>query len=238
MSDNSSPNQDDKGRLPVYLTLGALLIMGIALISSPGLREFFINAWEVLTSGNEKRIEAWVSGFGAYGPLVLIAAMTAQMFLLVVPTILLMFVAILAYGPVWGSLLTLLAVVVASTVGYALGRFLGENTLMRLIGKRTESKLAGYLEDYGFWAVFVTRLNPFLSNDAISFVGGILRMGYLRFIGATVLGICPLILVIAIFNQSSGQWKTALLWSSMAGSFILAGYIWWGQRKKKDTGNA
>ncbi len=40
------------------------------------------------------------------------------------------------------------------------------------------------MDDYGFWAIIVTRINPFLSNDAISFVGGLLRMGYWKFIGA------------------------------------------------------
>jgi uncharacterized membrane protein YdjX (TVP38/TMEM64 family) len=237
MSESEKPKNDEKGKLPVYLTTGVLLALGVLIAFVPAVRDFFAQAWKVLTSGDEKRIEEWVSGYGAFGPLVVDVAMIAQMFLLVVPTILLMLVAILAYGPVWGSLLTLLAVAVASTVGYALGRFLGENTLMRLIGKKTEKKLAGYLEDYGFWAVFVTRLNPFLSNDAISFVGGILRMGYLRFMSATILGISPLILVIAILNQSNGPWKKILLWCSMAGFLILAVYIWWDQRKKGDKDN-
>lgn len=238
MQDTDTQNHTEKGNLPVYITIGVLLVLCLALILVPSLRGFFTEAWKVLTSGNEKTIQEWVSGFGAFGPLVLIVAMIAQMFLLVVPTVLLMLVAILAYGPVWGSLLTLLAVAVASSVGYALGRFLGENMLMRLIGRKTERKLAGYLENYGFWAVFVTRLNPFLSNDAISFVCGILRMGYLRFMGATLLGISPLILVIAILNQSSGPWKKILLWCSVAGFLVLALYIWWDQRKKDGVSKA
>jgi uncharacterized membrane protein YdjX (TVP38/TMEM64 family) len=233
MTDSGPKNKDDKSKLPQYLTLGTFAALGVALFFIPSLREFFVEAWEILSSGDEEKIRDWVSGFGAYGPLVVIAAMVAQMFLLVIPTLLLMLVAILAYGPVWGSLLTLVAVAVASTVGYALGRFLGEKTLIRIIGGKTEKKLAGYLENYGFWAVFITRLNPFLSNDAISFVGGFLRMGYLRFMGATVLGISPLILVIALLNQSSGPWRKVLLWCSIGGIVILALYIWLDQRKKK-----
>lgn len=222
-----------KGRVPIYLSAALILAVIAILILSPAAQAFLGNAWEVLSSGDQDRIRGWVAGFGPYGPLAIIAAMIVQMFLVVVPTVLLMLVAILAYGPVWGSLLALLAVAVASTAGYALGRFLGENALSRLIGESTGRKLSSYLEDYGFWAVFITRLNPFLSNDAVSLLGGFLRMGYLRFMGATLLGISPLILVIAVVNESSGPWKTVLLWCSLTGFILLGLFIWRDRRNKQ-----
>lgn len=228
-----------EGKLPLYISLGVFASLGVALLFIPDAGAFLKEAWEVLTSGEKDRVRSWVSGFGPYGPLVLIAAMIAQMFLLVIPTILLMVVAILAYGPVWGSLICLAAVAAAGTVGYAIGKFLGENALKRLIGQKTEKKLASFLDDYGFWAVIITRLNPFLSNDAISFVAGLLRMGYMRFMGATLLGILPLILVLAILNESQGPWKQVLLWSSIAASIFLAVYIWWDRKKaSKNTRNS
>jgi len=58
------------------------------------------------------------------------------------------------------------------------------------------------LGDYGFWAIIVTRVNPFLSNDAISFVGGLLRMGYWKFIAAALVGIAPLTSFIAIMEKA------------------------------------
>ena len=225
------------GKLPLYISLGLLAALGTALIFVPDVNAFFKEAWEVLSSGEKGRVRDWVSGFGPYGPIVLIAAMIAQMFLLVVPTILLMVVAILAYGPIWGSLICLVAVAAAATVGYAIGKFLGENALKRLVGKKTEKKLALFLDDYGFWAVIITRLNPFLSNDAISFVAGLLRMGYFRFMGATLLGILPLTVVLAILNESQGPGKQVLLWCSIGASIILAAYIWWDRRKAGKQAN-
>lgn len=227
-----------EGKLPLYFSLGLLACLGITLLLVPDAGTFFKEAWEILTSGDKDRIKTWVSGFGPYGPLVLIGAMIAQMFLLVIPTILLMVVAILAYGPVWGSLICLAAVSASATVGYGIGKFLGETALQRLVGKKNEKKLASFLEDYGFWAVSITRLNPFLSNDAISFVAGLLRMGYWRFMGATLLGILPLTVVLAIINESQGPWKQVLLWTSIAASIILAVYIWWDRKKSaKKSGN-
>lgn len=226
--------KDGKSRLPLFLSIGVLLILVVTYFQVPAVQEFLNNSWEVLTSEDEVRIQQWIDGFGVLGPVVLIFAMIAQMFLLVIPTILLMVVSILAYGPVWGSLIVLAAVYCASSVGYFLGMYLTEGHVAKLIGKKSERKVGKFLEDYGFWAVVITRINPFLSNDAISFVAGVLKMGYWRFISATLLGIAPLILFIAIIGKSTDSLKNGLLWGSLASLLVFLLYVWWDKRKKKD----
>lgn len=199
----------------------------------PEVKEFLDEAWSVLTSDDEERVQKWVSGFGWLGPIVLVLAMIAQMFLLVVPSILLMVVSVLAYGPIWGSVIIIASVYAASTVGYFIGSYFGDTIVKRIIGKKSEKKVASFLDDYGFWAVIVTRLNPFLSNDAISFVGGLLRMGYWKFMGATLVGIAPLTAFIAIFGKSIDELKMGLLWGSVISLLAFGAYIWWDKKHKK-----
>ncbi|APS39586.1 MULTISPECIES: TVP38/TMEM64 family protein [Salegentibacter] len=217
-----------------------LIVSGIiiaALIAAyffiPGVREFFSNAWEVLTSNDEERITQWVSQFGWLGPTILILAMVAQMFLIVIPSVALMVVSILAYGPFFGSLIIFAAIFSASSVGYFIGRYFGPVIVQKLIGPKNENKIEDFIDDYGFWAVIVTRINPFLSNDAISFVGGILKMGYWRFIGATLVGIAPLTIFIAIIGKSTDGLKTGLLWGSIVSLVIFILYVWWDKKKRK-----
>ncbi|WP_289038891.1 TVP38/TMEM64 family protein [uncultured Zobellia sp.] len=224
-----------KSKWPVYLSLTLAGILVAGYFTVPSLESFFNEAWQVLTSGNRKEVENWVSQFGAWGPIVLIAAMVAQMFMIVVPSIVLMVASVLAYGPIWGSIIIFEAVFLASSVGYAIGKLLGKDQVERIIGKKTEEKVTGFLEDYGFWAVIVTRLNPFLSNDAISFVGGILRMGYWKFIGATLIGIAPLTLFIAILGKSTNSMKTGLLWGSLISLAIFLGYVWYDKKHKQNA---
>jgi uncharacterized membrane protein YdjX (TVP38/TMEM64 family) len=161
--------------------------------------------------------------------------MVAQMFLLVVPTLLLMVVSVLAYGPVWGSAIIFASVFAASSVGYFIGSYFGGAIVTRIIGKKLEKKVEGFLDDYGFCAIIVTRINPFLSNDAISFVGGLLRMGYWKFIGATVVGIAPLTVFITIMGKSTDSLKTGLLWGSLISLAIFGIYVWWDRRRKRST---
>lgn len=221
-----------KSNVPLYLSI--VLVGGIvaSYFLVPDVAQFLNDAWSVLTSDDEQRIKEWVNGFGWFGPIVLILAMVVQMFLIVIPSIALMVVAILAYGPLWGSIIILAAVFAASSVGYFTGRFLSAAFVKKLLGEKTERKISDFIEDYGFWAVIVTRINPFLSNDAISFVGGMLRMGYWRFIGATMVGILPLTLFIAILGRSTEQLKSGLLWGSLVSLIGFGVYVWWDNTRK------
>ena len=225
--------KNQKSRLPLVISL---LLVGGVLVSYfvfPEVKSFFNEAWSVLTSNDEQRVQTWVSGFGWMGPVVLVLAMIAQMFLLVIPSVLLMVVSILAYGPVWGSLIIFISIFAASSVGYFIGSYFGDTIVTKIIGKKSEEKVESFLEDYGFWAVIITRFNPFLSNDAISFVGGLLRMGYWKFIGATMVGITPLIVVIAIFGKNIDNLKIGLLWGSLVSLIVFGIYVWWDKRHKK-----
>ncbi|AHM60496.1 hypothetical protein D770_11195 [Flammeovirgaceae bacterium 311] len=222
-----------KSKAPLYISIGIVLALVLSYFLIPGVQDFFSEAWSVLTSDDEQRIKNWVGQFGMLGPVVIIIAMVAQMFLLVIPTPLLMVVSVLAYGPIFGSLIILAAVFCASSVGYFLGAYLGPPVVEKILGPKGEKQVESFIADYGFGAVIVTRMAPFLSNDAISFVGGMLRMGYWRFIGATLIGITPLTIFVAWLGENNERLKSGLIWASVISIVLFAAYVWWDKRRKK-----
>lgn len=232
MNELNSEPKPKKSKIPHYLSLLFVTILVIFYFTVPTVNQFFSEAWNVLTSDDEARIKTWVEGFGWFGPMIIIVAMVAQMFLLIIPTILLNIVAILAYGPIWGTIISFIAVITASTVGYSIGRYVGVGLILSLLGEKTLKKVSLFLENYGFWAVAITRVNPFLSNDAISFVSGILKMNYWKFISATLLGIFPLLILIALMGTNTGSLKSGLLWGSILSILIFLIYVWWDKRAK------
>lgn len=222
-----------QSKWPLIIT--AILIA--ALVASyfifPGFQQEIDKAWDVLSSGDEQRISNWVSQFGFWGPFFIILAMVAQMFLLVINAVALMLVAIIAYGHFWGSLIAIAAVAVASTIGYWIGHGLGEAGVSKLIGRKSEKKIVKFVDNYGIWAVIIARISPFLSNDAVSFVAGLARMGYFKFIGATLAGIVPLTILLAWLGQNNERLKTGLIWVSVVSLAAFIGYVVYDKYIKK-----
>ncbi|WP_299820459.1 TVP38/TMEM64 family protein [uncultured Pontibacter sp.] len=228
---NSSSQKQSKWPLIITVLLLAALVGSYFVF--PGFQEEVNGAWEVFSSGDKQRISEWVSQFGFWGPFFIILAMIAQMFLLVINVVALMLIAIIAYGPVWGTVIAVAAVVVASTVGYLLGRGVGEAGVSKMIGHKTEEKVMGFVEDYGLWAVIIARISPFLSNDAISIVAGLAKMNYLRFMGATLVGIVPLAVLLAWLGENNDRLKTGLIWVSAVSLAAFIGYIVYDKYIKK-----
>ena len=223
-----------KSKAPLYISLTIIAAIVLSYFFVPQVQQFMDNAWNVLTSDDQQRIEDWVGQFGWFGPVIIVLTMVLQMFLIVVPTWLLMIVAVVAYGPLWGSVILFVAVFLASSLGYFIGRYFGPVIVEKIIGPKTERKISDFIEDYGFWTVIVIRLSPFLSNDAISFVGGVLKMGYWKFIGATMIGISPLIVFIAYLGGSTDRLKTGLIWTSIISLVLFVAFVWWDKKKRKN----
>lgn len=223
-----------ESKWPLYIT--GLIIVGLvaSYFKFPGFQQELKEAWDVLTSGEKQRISQWVSQFGFWGPFFIVLAMVAQMFLLVINVVALMLVAILAYGAFWGSVIAIAAVAVASTIGYWIGRGVGEAGISRLIGHKTEKKVMELVDRYGIWAVIIARISPFLSNDAVSFVAGLARMGYFKFIGATLAGITPLTVLLAWLGGNNDRLTTGLIWVSAVSLVAFIGYIIYDRRTNKN----
>lgn len=226
----------DSSPRPRWPRIASVVLVGgfaTALFVSPSLRGFFAEAWNVLTSGEEQRITRWVGRYGAWGPAVIILLMVLQMFLIVVPSWLLMVVAVLAYGPWWGGLIAVTAVLAASSTGYGVGALVGQHGLERLLKDKTLRRMERETDRYGLWGVVVARINPLFSNDAISLVAGLLRMGFGRFLIATLGGILPLVILIAWFGSGWERMKTGLIWLSVASLLGLVAKVVVDHRKDR-----
>ena len=219
-----------KSRLPLLLSAAVVVLCFSGYLFIPEARNWIHNAVLILSSNDQVVIENWVSGFSWFGPILLVLAMVAQMFLVVVPTTVLLVVCILAYGPVWGSIIALVAIYAASTAGYYIGRMFGSLTVERILGSSARTRTTAFLEKYGFWAIFITRLNPLLSNDMVSLVGGMVKMDYWKFSLASIAGITPLILLIAIFGESTQSLMNLFIGSGVILIFLL-GYKSFLKRK-------
>lgn len=219
-----------KGPLVIGFYLLSMLVAFYYMV--PDFHDFINESYRILTSGDDARVKEWVERIGIWGPVIIIVGMTAQMFLVVIPSWMLMLVSILAYGPLWGILLILVSIYLASSIGYFIGRFLSPVLVKKLIGSDKQETLRYYAENYGFWVVVITRLSPLFSNDAISFVGGLLKMGYWKFIGATMAGILPLSLLFAYFGEDADRMKGGLIAVSIVSLIGFIAYVYFDRKRR------
>jgi len=218
-------------KLPFLISFSLLASLVILYLIIPSFRDFVKQAFDVLTSDDEQLIKQWVAKFKMAGPLTLILLMVIQMFLFVVPNVFVMMVAIVSYGPVWGAVISFLGVFASSSVGYLIGKYLGPLTVQKLMSDKVRNKTAQFIKRYGVTAIAITRISSF-SNDSLSIVAGLLKMSYRRYILATLIGITPLIALLAIYGKN-GKILKSLIWIAAISLVILVIYIFLNEKKIK-----
>lgn len=212
-------------------TLIILLGMGAAYLWSPVFRSQVQEGWALILAGDQEAVTRFFADFGPWGPVFILLFLFLQMITVVLPSWLLMIVAELAYGPVWGTILSIFGITTVSIMAYWIGHGLGASTLARLIGPQKERSMNRWILRYGIGAIVLFRLSPFLSNDAISFVAGMVGMRFGHFLIGTLIGITPLALTLAIFSESSEQLRKTLIWIGVVGLLLYGLYIFLDQRK-------
>lgn len=231
-----SPQTSRKSvNLPLLLSGGLILAVVGAYFLWPAFGETTREGWNVLLSGDQAKISGWVKQFGYWGPVFIILFMVLQMFMVVVNVVALIIIAILAYGPVWGSLIGFTGVMVASLIGYAIGYWAGSALVQKLLGEKTAKKVEEQVCRYGIWAIVIARLSPFISNDAISFIAGSTKLTFWKFIAATIGGIVPLIVLIAFLGGDIERMKTGLIWISVIGIVAFLAYYFYDRHKQQQS---
>lgn len=197
----------------------------------PDFQQFVHKAYEVLSSEDRQRIEAWVAQYGPWGFVVIYALMLMQTIVPILPSVIAMVASVLAFGPVVGGFVAWSGMLLAATLGYGIGRLFGPVTVDRLLGSKAKQQLEGYLDRYGFWAIIAARISPVLSTDAVSIVAGLVCMKFLRFIAATAAGTLPLTLLIAFLGEDIERLDDGLAWISVVSLGIFIAYVIYDRRK-------
>ncbi|MGB7784810.1 MAG: TVP38/TMEM64 family protein [Salinimicrobium sp.] len=212
-----------------FISGSIILLLLLLYFLYPPFQSALKEAWNVLTSQDQARIQDYVDQFGIWGPLAIIVFIVLQMFLIIFPSWLPIIVGVVAYGFWWGILINLIGVGIASTLGYHIGKRLKGV----FISKEKLEKMDYWISNYGFGTVILFRTSPFFSNDAISFIAGILKMDFKKFMLATYCGMIPLSIAVAYFSKDIDRLENGLYWIGGIGAVLYAGYIYMDYKKRR-----
>lgn len=152
------------------------------------------------------------------GPLIFIGVYTLRPLILFSASLLTLAGGAL-FGPVWGIIYTIIGSNLGASLAYILGRFLGKDTVS------TNQSLQSYVDrmrQNSFETVFFMRL-IFLPYDLVNYAAGFLKIRYVPFILATMLGSLPGTVSFVLFGASSGLDKgtPSFDWRIFAVSIVI-----------------
>jgi len=129
--------------------------------------------------------------------------MTAAIVMSPIPSGPIALVAGAAFGPVLGTVYTVIGAEAGAIIAFWVARCLGYEAVRRwaktapLLERLRRSRSQTWL----MAIVFASRLVPFISFDAISYAAGLTPLTFWRFAVATLAGVIPISFVLAYFGK-------------------------------------
>ncbi len=157
------------------------------------------------------------------------------------PATLLTLVAGYLYGPIFGTLIVVVASNLSSMIAYFIGRFLGNGVVQDSSSKGILQKYTERMRHNSFETVLIMRF-LFLPYDLVSYFSGFLRIDWRGFLFATFLGSIPGTISFVLFGASIEGDFTGELPSLNTTSLIIAVAMfvvsiglsrWFKQRERK-----
>jgi uncharacterized membrane protein YdjX (TVP38/TMEM64 family) len=204
----------------IRIAIGVALLLALAgaywALSESGL----LSALE-----SKESLRREIDRLGMWGPLAIVALLTVAIVMSPIPSGPIAIVAGAAFGPVWGTLYVVIGAELGALIAFAIARHLGYEALKRwpaaraLLDRLGESRSQTRL----MAVVFVSRLVPFISFDAVSYAAGLTPLAFWRFALATLAGVAPISFLLAYFGEEmvsaqSDGWMLVLL---LAGGITL-----------------
>lgn len=121
--------------------------------------------------------------------------------LLAFPVTLLIATTALTFGPLWGSIYSIVGSLLSAMMGYGVGHHLGRGSVKKLAGSNL-NRLSRRLAHHGMLAVVTVRIIPVAPFTVINLVAGASHIKMRDFVLGTVAGMLPGILGITVFADS------------------------------------
>ena len=164
--------------------------------------------------------------FGRIGPLAVIVLLALAVVVSPIPSGPIAMAAGAVYGTVEGGALTAIGALLGAVIAFGLSRNFGfrpiaamETPLARWITRpRPQGGLA--------LAVLASRLIPFISFDAVSYLAGLTAIKTQNFILATAIGVLPASFAFAAMGAGMGELDSPLLFLAAFGVTLILPLAW------------
>jgi uncharacterized membrane protein YdjX (TVP38/TMEM64 family) len=132
-----------------------------------------------------------VTSIGGWGVLLYFGIMALQCIVAPIPSELVQVVGGLIFGVTWGSILSLIGIMITSFIGYNIAIKGGAHVVAAAIGPHNVNLLEKFITKYGIWAMIIGRGIPIVPFDLMTYGAGLVNMKKRDFIIGTLVGAIP-----------------------------------------------
>jgi uncharacterized membrane protein YdjX (TVP38/TMEM64 family) len=194
--------------------------------------------------GNIDRLKCLVLSYGAWAPLISAALMVGQSVILFLPAFPIFVVNALAFGLLWGLLLSWSSAVLGSITCFAIAKTLGRPVVHRLVNRVHLETADAALRRYEKYVILFFGFVPVISFDVISYAAGLTLLTYWEFIPLVCIAQIPSALFYSLLVHKIDQGTLDVYWGVAAGLFFLLGIgslavrSYLGRRRRKEISHA
>jgi uncharacterized membrane protein YdjX (TVP38/TMEM64 family) len=180
----------------------------------------------------------WVEDLGWWGPLAYMGLLALSVLIAPIPNAPIFVAAGLAWGPVLGTVYSMLGMALGSVIAFYVARWLGRKHLPRLVGHKAAERLDDLASRMGGRLVFWARMLPAVNFDYISFLAGLTSIRFFTFFIYSMLGMLIPTTVAVVAGDGLGKdiritLLAGALW--VAGIGASAGYFWYRHRRSQSA---
>ncbi|GAB3682468.1 hypothetical protein GCM10028857_08380 [Salinarchaeum chitinilyticum] len=208
-------------RFLFHAVIAAVVVLAAGLL--------VVDRFEFLLDPADAR--AFVSDFGVFAPLALIALQAAQVLVAPIPGQVLAVVAGYLFGPWWGTFYNMIGIAIGSTAAFWLSRRYGRSYVEGIVHPELIETFDELGEDNVLATLFVLFLVPGMPDDVLCFVGGITRIELRKLVAVALVGRAPGFFLINVFGDRLGSGDirgAAVLAVVLVGASAL-GYLYRGR---------
>jgi uncharacterized membrane protein YdjX (TVP38/TMEM64 family) len=175
---------------------------------------------------------AWITEPGIVGAVAVVALLAVDV-VAPVPSSAVMVLSGLAFGVLWGSVLSIAGSVVGSWIGFELVRHYGRAAALRFVDAATLGRLQTMFHRYGSAVLVLSRALPIMM-ETMSLVAGLSAMKRSTFLLASVTGTVPVAIVYAYAGSVSRDTGSAVPAIVILVAMTGAAALWYRSRVGSD----
>jgi len=221
------------------IVLAIALLITLLYFFSDGFRSEVHEALSALGTGDVDAVRDYLRSYGVWAPIASLCLMILQALAAPVPGFLIVFANGLAYGVLWGGLLSLTGQILAAILCFWIARSLGRAPVEALLGRFGLGSADKWFSKWGSKGVFLSRMVPGVGFDAVSYAAGLTPITFGAFLLATTAGTAPQTFIYAYLGQSApDSARLLLILSTAVLAVVIIGAVLASRRASKRTGEA